>query len=179
MLFASVNARPRSASTHDLRSIGRIVFPNGETLSSPLGEFKVSPRGCSIADMLTVEETRRARLRMLVTRFTSMANLCEQLGFARNETARLTRILNANLRHDRDSKPYNMGSPMARQIEQKLKLDEGWMDTPPSYAELHGEHDPRVKAMILMEDLPDDQWETALRLLHALAKPTHKNGTDN
>lgn len=60
-----------------------------------------------------------------------MANLCEALGYARNETAKLTRISNANLRHERGGTPYVMGSPMARDIEKKLSLDPGWMDTPP------------------------------------------------
>lgn len=114
---------------------------------------------------------------MLVTRSGSMAQLCQQLGYARTETATLTRILNANIRHDRDGKPYNMGSPMARQIEEKLGLEAGWMDTPPTYAELHGDNDVRAKAMALMEQLPADQWATALRLLDALAQPTLKTGT--
>ena len=82
-----------------------------------------------------------------------MANLCEKLGYARNETATLTRILNANIRHDRDGKPYNMGSPMAREIEGKLSLPQGWMDTPLSFAEIHGEDDPRAKVMKLMESM--------------------------
>ena len=72
-----------------------------------------------------------------------------------------------------------MGDDLARKIEEKLGLPEGWMDTPPSYSELQGEHDPRLKAMVLMESLPPDQWDTALRLLDALAQPASKNGTDH
>lgn len=79
--------------------------------------------------METVEETRRAGLRLLVSMYGSMANLCEKLGYARNETATLTRILNANVRRDRGGKPYNMGRPLARHIEDTLKLGTGWMDT--------------------------------------------------
>jgi hypothetical protein len=107
---------------------------------------------------------------MLVKKHKSMANLCELLGYARNETATLTRILNANIRHDRGGKPYNMGSPMAREIEEKLSLGLGWMDTPPSYAELHGEEDPRTKVLLLMETMSPDQWSTAVRLLDAIAQ---------
>jgi hypothetical protein len=121
--------------------------------------------------MEIVETTRRTRLLMLVKKHKSMANLCELLGYARNETATLTRILNANIRHDRGGKPYNMGSPMAREIEEKLSLGLGWMDTPPSYAELHGEEDPRTKVLLLMETMSPDQWSTAVRLLDALAQP--------
>ena len=154
-----------------------IVFPTGETLSSPLGEFSFSPVGRQILAMETVEETRRNRLDLLVKRHGSMASLCEKLGYARNETATLTRILNANVRHDRGGEPYNMGSPMARKIEEKLSLGHGWMDTPPSYAELHEEEDPRTKVMLMMEAMPPDQWATVVRLVDALAQPTAANGT--
>ncbi|MBH2008069.1 MAG: hypothetical protein I8H71_00310 [Xanthomonadaceae bacterium] len=128
--------------------------------------------------MEPVEETRRSRLRMLVRQHNNtMADLCQELGYARTETATLTRILNANVRHDRDGKPYNMGSPMAREIEKKLHLPNGWMDTPPSYAELHGEQDQRAMMVELMESLPPDDFATALRMLSALKKPADKNGT--
>jgi hypothetical protein len=127
--------------------------------------------------MEPVEETRRTRLRLLVKRHHSMADLCQLLGYARTETATLTRILNANVRHDRDGKPYNMGSPMARQIEVTLKLPVGWMDTPPTYAELDDENDPRAMIQHLVEDMPPEDWPTALRLLSALKKPDAKNGT--
>lgn len=44
MAFDTAMARPRSDSTHDLNCMGRIVFPVGETLSSPLGEFLYGTR---------------------------------------------------------------------------------------------------------------------------------------
>lgn len=179
MTFDNAVARPRSDSTHDLKFMGSILSPEGEALSSPLGEFLFYPKGCSIPPMETVEETRRSRLRMLVKKFVSMANLCEKLGYARNETATLTRILNANIRHDRDGKPYNMGSPMAREIEGKLSLPQGWMDTPLSFAEIHGEDDPRAKVMKLMESMTVQDLFTTVRLVDALAKPTKANGTDS
>jgi hypothetical protein len=131
-----------------------------------------------MSGMETIEETRRNRLQMLIKKHGSMADLCEALGYARNETATLTRILNANVRHDRGGKPYNMGSPMARQIEEKLSLDLGWMDTPPSYAELHGEEDPRTKVMQLMEAMPPDQWATIVRLVDAVSQPVKATGTE-
>lgn len=110
-----------------------IVFPMGERLSSPTGEFCFSPPGNPIAWMMTVQEIRRERLQLLVTEHGQMANLCEALGFARSDTARLTRIANANIRHERDGKPYVMGDELARQIEEKLELERGWMDTPVGY----------------------------------------------
>jgi hypothetical protein len=157
--------------------MGAIVFPDGETLSSTFAEFFYYPMGGPIGHMVVVEETRRARLKILVNEHGSMANLCQALGYARTETATLTRILNSNIRHDRGGKLYNMGSPMAREIEQKLSLGLGWMDTPPSYQELHGEEDPRTKVMLLMEGMPPDQWQTAVRLLDALAQPARATGT--
>jgi len=177
MALANAIARPRSDSAQDLSFMGAIVFPYGETMSSPYGEFSFSPVGAQISFMEIVEETRRIRLQMLVKKHGSMASLCEKLGYARNETATLTRILNANIRHDRGGEPYNMGSPIARKIEEKLSLGLGWMDTPPSYAELHGEEDPRAKVLQLMEAMPVDQWATVVRLVDAVAQPTPATGT--
>lgn len=71
-----------------------------------------------------------------------------------------------------------MGSPMARQIEQKLSLDHGWMDTPPGPLELYGENDPRTKAHQLMDGMSPEQLSMAVRLLGAIAQPIKGNGTD-
>lgn len=150
---------------------GEHCIPQRVNIARPKGEFFIYPVGVLLSAMKTVEETRRIRLRILVKKHGSMAALCQLLGYARTETATLTRIINANIRHDRDGKPYNMGSPMARQIEETLQLGVGWMDTPPTYAELAGETDHRAKALAVMEAMPQDQWATALRLLDALAKP--------
>lgn len=126
--------------------------------------------------MNPVEETRRTRLKMLVKKHEGMANLCQALGYARNETATLTRIMNANVRHEREGKAYEMGSPMARKIEEKLGFTLGWMDTPPTYAELDGD-DRQAQMLQAMENIPADLWPTAQRLLAALEKPEAKNGT--
>lgn len=130
MALANAMARPRSNSIQDLKFMDRIVFPKGEGLSSPHGEFNYLPDGVLMQAMTTVEETRRHRLKMLVEKHIRMANLCEALGYSRKETAGLTRIVNANLRHDRGGKPYIMGSEKAREIESVLELPVGWMDTP-------------------------------------------------
>jgi hypothetical protein len=113
-----------------------ILIPHGECLSRPLGEFIFSPLGYLLAQVDTVEQTRRNRLQMLVKEYKGLANLCEALGYSRKETSGLSRIVNGNLRHERDDAPYHVGSPMARRIEQKLDKPLGWMDTPPTYAEL-------------------------------------------
>lgn len=176
MAFASAIARPLSEPTHVLNCMAHYIPRRGNNVN-PYGEFLFSTAGGLLSPMVTVEETRRTRLQMLVKKLGSMASLCEKLGYARTETAGLTRILNANVRHDRDGQIYRMGSPTARHIEEKLSLEVGWMDTPPTYAELHEEQDPRTKVMLLMEAMPPDQWATVVRLVDALAQPTAANGT--
>ena len=116
---------------------------------------------------------------MLVERHGGMADLCEVLGYARKETAGLGRIVNANLRHDRNGKPYVMGSPKARQIESALKLEVGWMDTPPTYFELHNQADPMAKAMAVMKNIAEYQWPKVLQMLDIFAQPEPKNGTND
>lgn len=112
---------------------------------------------------------------MLVKKFDGVANVNKELGWEVTN-ARLYQIHNRSIRSDRGT-PFEMGDATARTIEEKLSLDLGWMDTPPTYEELHAENDPRAKAMLLMEALPPDQWDTAVRLLDALAKPAKSNGT--
>lgn len=114
---------------------------------------------------------------MLLDKHGSFANLNDALGWTRTDS-RLSRIKNQNQRTDRDGKTFQMGSPMARAIEAALSLPVGWMDTPPTYAELDNQDDPRAKVLKLMENMPTDQWATAVRLLDALAQPKpSKNGT--
>ena len=127
--------------------------------------------------MQTVFETRRIRLRMLIDKHGSIADLNVALGWERT-FARLSQIQNRSIRSDRGT-PYEMGDVTAREIEEKLGLEEGWMDTPPTYAELHGEDDPKAKVMLLMEQIPQEDWPKAVRLLGALAEPAPLNGTTN
>ncbi len=72
-----------------------------------------------------------------------------------------------------------MGDSLARRIEVALGLPTGWMDTPPTDAELSGVEDLRHKAAQIMNALDDSQLDVALRLLDALAKPAEGNGTSN
>lgn len=151
--------------------MNRIVFPTGETMSSTAGEFLFDPLGIDTWRMKPVEETRRDRLQMLVQRYGGMANLCEKLGSARNETATLTRILNGNVRHERGGTPYNMGSPMARSIEEKLNLEHGWMDTPPSLSEQFGHSEPLDKMASLLAAMEPEMQYKVVRMVAALAQP--------
>jgi hypothetical protein len=177
MTIDTTLARPRSNSTHDLNCIDRIVLPFGYYKQVPFGKFT---KGVSLRDHLwvqTIDETRRIRLEMLIKRHGGkLADLNEVLGYERTHS-QLSRIKNKNMRTDRPGKFYVMGDEQAREIEQKLSLDQGWMDTPPSYAELHGENDPRTAMLLLMEKMPPDQWPTAVRLVDALTQPSKANGT--
>lgn len=159
--------------------MGDIVLPKGHSLSIPFGKFT---KGVDLGyrqTVNTIDETRRARLEMLIKRFGGkLADLNEALGYERTHS-QLARIKNKNQRSDRPGKFFAMGDEQAREIEQKLSLDVGWMDTPPSQAELHGEHDPRTKVMQLMEGMSPDQMATAVRLLDALAQPAQKAANGN
>lgn len=145
-------------------------------MSIAMVEFARLAVGDVINAMQTVSETRLVRLQMLVKKHGgSLANMNEAIGLDRTD-ATLSQI-RTKAPHSKTGKPRVMGDDLARKIEEKLSLGLGWMDTPPSHAELHGENDPRSKAMLLIEALPPDQWATAVRLLDALAQPDHSTGT--
>lgn len=123
--------------------------------------------------MQTVHETRRDRLSQLLKKYSTYAALNDALGWTRTDS-KLSRIKNANTRTDRDGKVFQMGDAIAREIETKLGLEEGWMDTPLSYSEIHNEEDPRALVMSLMEAMPSSEWATVVRLVDALAQPAPK-----
>lgn len=174
MAFANAIARPRSDSAQDLRFMPRSLS-HGYNLSITTGQYEGLTDGYVIQPMQTVFETRRQRLAKLVERFGSVAKLNTELGWEVTN-ARLYQIHNRSIRSDRGT-PFEMGDTTAREIEEKLSLGLGWMDTPPSYAELHGEEDPRAKVLLLMEAMPPDQWATVVRLVDAVAQPTPSTGT--
>ena len=121
--------------------------------------------------MYTIEETRRLRLEILIARYKGMlANLNEALGFERTHS-QLARIRNRNARTDRAGKFYVMGDDQAREIETKLSLERGWMDTPPTAAEIHGEEDPRAKILTLLETIDPDQFPMLVRVVQAFSNP--------
>ncbi|PZO17655.1 MAG: hypothetical protein DCF26_09510 [Burkholderiales bacterium] len=113
---------------------------------------------------------------MLIKRFESIAALNDALGWPRADS-RLSRIKNGNIRSDREGKVFQMGDNIAREIETTLKLEAGWMDTPPSYAELNGENDPISKAVDILSVMDPEARYQALRLLDALSQPPKANGT--
>lgn len=125
--------------------------------------------------MQTVYETRRQRLEMLIKKHGAIADLNEAIGWARTDP-RISRIRNANARTDRDGKVFQMGDAMARGIEVALHLEEGWMDTPPTYSDLRPD-DPISKMQELMAAMEPEMQYQAVRLVGALPQPPQANGT--
>lgn len=144
----------------------------GYKLSIPLGHYEFLTSGYVINGVQTVFETRRQRLKMLVNSHGSVADLNRALGWEETN-ARLYQIHNRSMRKDRGT-PYEMGDQTAREIEAKLSLAEGWMDTPPTYSELLGEEDPMTKAIMALEQLDKEQIPVATRLISAFAQPEKK-----
>jgi len=145
-------------------------------MSIAMAQLKKLAIGHVISAMQPVTETRLIRLQMLVKKHKgSLADLNEAIGLVRTD-ATLSQI-RTKAPHSKTGKPRVMGDDLARKIEERLSLDLGWMDTPPSYEELHGEEDPRTAMMLLMERMPPDQWPTAVRLVDALTKPDKGTGT--
>lgn len=179
MALANAIDRPRSASTQDLSFMSGILLPFGHSKSMPHGKFSSRGNLNDHPTVNTIDETRRARLEMLITQHGGkIANLNEALGYERTHS-QLARIRNKNMRSDRPGKFFVMGDEQAREIEEKLSLGVGWMDTPPSYAELHGEDDPMHQIALIMNELPRNQWPTAVRLVAALAESKVANGDNH
>lgn len=79
--------------------------------------------------MKTIEEIRHAWLSKLIEKHGSIAALNEALGRARTD-ATLTQIRNM-APNTRSGKVRNMGSELAREIEEKLGMERGTLDNQP------------------------------------------------
>lgn len=122
-----------------------------------------------ILSMKTIAEIRRNRLEQLIAQHGSIANLNIALSWPRTDP-KLAQIRNANTRPGRD-KPYQMGDAMARDIEEKLGLEHGWMDNTPDAYEPHG--DMRIATIVkIMEAMPEWQRDQAVKIVTAIAEPT-------
>ena len=112
---------------------------------------------------------------MLIKKYSTIAALNEALGLEKTN-ARLSQIQNASIRSDRGT-PYEMGDPTAREIEEKLGLEKGWMDTPPTYEEL--DPDPMIADLIkvarqLVEEKRPDDLAHLVRVGHTFVEPHPK-----
>jgi hypothetical protein len=112
-------------------------------MSIAQGQFANLAIGDVIDGMQTVTETRLARLTMLVEKHNgSLAELNEAIGLVRTD-ATLSQI-RTKAPHSKTGKPRVMGDDVARKREERLSLETGWMDTPPSY-EPHNAGDQEVR----------------------------------
>ena len=139
------------------------------------GKFFFTHGDGPISVMQTVQDTRRQRVGILKKEYVKWSALNKALEWESTNT-RLSQIHSGTLRSDRGT-PYTMGDDTAREIEQKLKLPTGWMDTPPSYAELNGTPDPAARASEILSAMEPEAQYQAIRLLDALCQPTKANGT--
>lgn len=133
------------------------------------GVFFCFSVGDAIPAMQTAYETRKARLLLLKKKYGTWSAINRHLNWEATN-ARLSQIGAGSIRSGRNT-PYVMGDEMAREIEAALGLQVGWMDTPLTYAELHGEDDPRTKALQLLDAMSPEQQAIALRVLDALVQP--------
>ena len=118
--------------------------------------------------MPTSYETRRERLEILIEKYGSIPNLNIALGWPRTN-ATLNHVREAYSRPGRN-KPYQMGETTARAIEDALKLERGWMDTPVAFGL---QMDMRIlHAVRVMENMSEKQRDRAVEMLDALAQPT-------
>lgn len=117
-------------------------------------------------NMQTVVETRRQRLVILIKRHGGATKLNEAIGRDPGDP-QLNLYKNKNLRSN--GKPHQMGDLIAREIEQALGLPEGWMDTPPTYAELHGEDDPLSRIIYVAEKMTPEMQRFLAQLVSNMA----------
>ena len=76
--------------------------------------------------MSTINEIRRTNLINLLEGFRSVAEFNETMGRSRSDPT-FTMIKNQQLNR---GKPRELGSKLAREIELRMNLADGWMDTP-------------------------------------------------
>lgn len=103
--------------------------------SAPLGHENSGP--LSNQRMKEVEQVRRERLQSLRERFGSLAELNRELARP-DRDATLGQYLNMTI-GTKSPKVKAMGSALAREIEEKLSLPRGWMDTDPDLVRERGD----------------------------------------
>ena len=73
-----------------------------------------------------------------------------------------------------------MGDDTAREIETKLGLPQGWMDTPPSLAEQFGHSAPLDKIAELLATMEPEMQYKVVRMVGAFAQPAEgTNGKED
>ena len=149
------------------------IVSMGYGQSITTGQYIYLPVRVVIPSMQTVQATRRQRLGILKEKHGRWVDINSALGWE-STSARLSQIHSGTLRSDRGT-PYTMGDETAREIEEKLGLPTGWMDTPPSATELHGASEPLDHMASLFATMDADMQAKVVRMVAALNQPA--NGT--
>ncbi|WP_322997928.1 hypothetical protein [Castellaniella sp.] len=84
--------------------------------------------------MKTVEEVRRIRLKMLVNEVGGRAVDLNRATKKIDRDSTYSQILNQSL-GSKTGKPKQMGSPLARELEELRDKEVGWMDTDPDLSD--------------------------------------------
>ncbi|MGE8547919.1 MAG: hypothetical protein ACN6OC_10825 [Alcaligenes sp.] len=115
--------------------------------------------------MKTVEEVRRIRLKMLINEVGGTAADLNRATGKIDRDSTYSQILNQSL-GSKTGKPKQMGSPMARALEEACNKETGWMDTDPDLSDEAWPFRSITKSALLALDRPDViRLEAALRLL--------------
>jgi hypothetical protein len=142
-------------------------------MSIAAASFAELATGYVIRSVQTIDKTRRQRLELLIQEYGSIAALNVALGMDRTD-ATFSQIRNQAV-HSKTGKPRAMGDDLARRIESGLRKPEGWMDTPPGYADLA---DPHISHVLkVMEAMPEWQRDQAVKIVDTIARPSKGNGT--
>lgn len=126
--------------------------------------------------MQTVQDTRRQRLGMLKEKYGRWVDLNAAIGWE-STNARLSQIHSGTLRSDRGT-PYTMGDDTAREIEKKLDLPTGWMDTPPSLSETYGTSATLERLAELLACMEPEMQYKVVRMVAALNEPAEGTNDD-
>lgn len=115
--------------------------------------------------MKTVEEVRRIRLKMLINEVGGTAADLNRATGKIDRDSTYSQILNQSL-GSKTGKPKQMGSPMARALEETCGKETGWMDTDPDLSDDAWPFRSIKKSALLALDRSDIlRLEAALRML--------------
>ncbi len=120
----------------------------------------------------TIEEIRREWLIVLIERYRTIAALNEALGRPTTD-ATLSQIKN-QAPNTRTGAPKNMGSTLAREIEEKLGMQRGTLDhPPPAISDSDGEFVHRVEQEVARYEIPDHIRQTIMTLITSSPEKPH------
>ncbi len=92
---------------------------------------------------MSVSQIRWSNLNLLIAKFGSIANINEKLERTRNNSL-LYQLKNKSI-NSTSGKKRNIGNKIAREIEAKLGLDDGWMDIEHADPPETTEEKPKIK----------------------------------